>query len=352
MIVSPSVAAPELRPVDGPDAAGEQGVLIARGARVVLALTFWAAGQARGGVGDLLAVVEAELQLVVELARVEELGHLEVRLLLRILGVVVVVVVVVRQVRSVRSRVVLAVPARISVARRLEGHVHAALAAVGDRRVVRVLVVREDRREEVRREDVRVFDLVEVRRDHEGGLRLVRPERGGAPVRLIAVAALVEELSRIGVRELQVQLRAPRLEVGRFGRGEASGSRVERRRVQVDRLVRAGKPEPRLVLDDRPAEIRPVLAEHRVLLVGRPCVRGLRRRVVRLPVVGGVGVAGRALDLVGAALGHDVDRDARVLLLDAASRRSRSRRPERSRSRKTCSCRRSGGRTDFRRCCR
>ena len=55
--------------------------------------------------------------------------------------------------------------------------------------------------------------------------------------------------------------------------------------------------------------------------------------------------------LVGAALGHDVDRRRPRSVARRATRRSRPRRPRTSRSRRTCSCRRSDAGRGCRRCC-
>ena len=105
--------APDLVLEDRPDAAGEQRG-IGRGVGVFRAHVL-SAGPARGRVRDLLAVVEAELQLVVDVAGVEELGDLAVGLLLRILRPVVPVVVLVLGVDPI------GVPRLVPIAGDLEG---------------------------------------------------------------------------------------------------------------------------------------------------------------------------------------------------------------------------------------
>src|SRR5262249_47365284 len=191
-----------------------------------------------------------------------------------------------------------------------------------------------DVQEQIRAEDVALFELVEPMGSTAGvGIALVQEERvvldAGKP-RLEAVLGLLaqeegegDDVLRAG---LPVELGVPVRQVGVDGRlGTAEES------DHADVLAAESAPEPELVLEDRPSQLGAVIGDL-ADVVGLVAVASVREeealvtqegwgQVRPLEIVVGQESAGGAVEAVRTTLGREADVDTARLLGDVASSR-------------------------------
>ena len=158
-----------------------------------------------------------------------------------------------------------------------------------------------------------------------GGLDAGR--RVGAARVANLVAAAIEEGRLVARRPAVVQLevlvvehRLVGLEVVGVGRTRRGARLEEAEHADLDALAADRAPEPRLVLDDRTADFDAVLDHVLQRVAGAAALRrDFRRRVRRLEALVAVEQPARALQLVAAALGHEVDGHAAGFLRRVAA---------------------------------